>query len=243
MLLVAALLWIDPVCAESAAPLNGGGKPETPQLFRDQRHVWNFDSERPGGPPSAFVVTVLGSGSPGHWTIEADAHAPSPPNRLIQEAPCSTPECFQVLLAEGVRYEYPDAAVRLRAITAGMQSAGGIVFGARNPLTFLAAIVDFGSDTLEVIGVVDGQVTVLGREPVKRRKTDWHTLRVQHNTILSKEFLEISFDGEIVFSRWEKAIGSGQVGLVTHGPGPMAFDNFHVVQLYSQRPLSPPAAY
>jgi hypothetical protein len=94
-----------------------------------------------------------------------------------------------------------------------------------------------------VVHVVDGQLTVIGREPVKRRKTDWHLLRVQHNTILSKDFLEISFDGQIAFTHWDKKLGAGQIGLVTRGDAAIWFDNFDAVQLFSQRPLSPPAAY
>jgi hypothetical protein len=103
--------------------------------------------------------------------------------------------------------------------------------------------VDLATEVLEVVRVVDGQVTVMGREPLKRRKTDWHVLRVQHNTILSKDFLEIAFDGQIAFTHWDKKLGAGQIGLVTRGDATIWFDNFDAVQLFSQRPLSPPAAY
>ena len=117
------------------------------------------------------------------------------------------------------------------------------MFGARDQRNFYAALVDPASEMLEVIRVVDGQISILGREPAKREKGAWHRLRVQHNTILSKDFLEIAFDGRIVFTLWRQALGAGQIGLATRGEAPLAFDHLAAIQLYSQRPLSPPAAY
>jgi hypothetical protein len=242
-LVLCALLFM-PMSAASAAQAQSapGEKPKT-ELFRDQRHVWSFDTEQAGQPPAAFTSGTVGGASPGDWKVEGDPKAPSPPNRVVQGTPCSGDGCFQVLLAESVPYEYPDAAVRFRALGDNGPAAGGIVFGAQDSQTFYAALADVRADVLEVVRVEGGKITVLGRQPIKPRRGDWHTLRVQHNTILSKDFLEISFDGQIVFSRSDQRLGGGQVGLVTRSESPMAFDSFHVVQLYAQRPLSPPAAY
>jgi hypothetical protein len=240
--LLPLILLATMVTAAAVAETTPDAKPPA-QVFRDQRHVWNFDDDQPGQPPAAFRAETVGAGSPGSWKVEADARTPSPPNRVVQATPCLGDGCYQVLLAESVRYEYPEAAVRLRALTEVGQAAAGIIFDAKDPRTFYAALADVRADVLEVVRVVDGQITVLGREPLKRRPGDWHTLRVQHNTILSKDYLEISFDGRIVFSRWDPPFGGGQVGLVTRGDSPIAFDNLHVVQLYAQRPMSPPAAY
>jgi hypothetical protein len=211
----------------------------------DLRHFWNFDGDRPGETPSGFSIGTIGEGAVGHWTIEADPQAPSSPNRLVQTTPCPTgvAGCLQVLLMEGTTYEYPDLTVRFRLAGEGKEGAGGLVFGARDARNFYAAMVDLATDTLEVIRVLDGQATVLGRQGVKREKSAWHRLRAQHNTILSKDYVEISFDGLLVFSTWEKAVGSGKIGLITGGEGILAFDNLNAIQLFSQRPLSPPAAY
>src|SRR5574341_1250795 len=206
----------------------------------DLRHFWNFDGDRPGERPSGFSTGTIGEGTLGEWKIEADPQAPSSPNRLVQTTPCpaGTAGCLQVLLVEGTTYEYPDLTVRLRPAGEGNQGTGGLVFGARDARNFYAAMVDLATDTLEVIRVLDGRVTVLGRQGVKRDKSAWHRLRAQHNTILSKDYVEISFDGRIVFSTWEKAVGSGKIGLITRGEGPLAFDNLNAIQLFSQRPLS-----
>jgi hypothetical protein len=221
----------------------------------DLRHFWRFDTDKPGQPPAGFSVVMLGEGQAANWKVEADPQTPSAPNRLAQSTPCpaassQTPSaCLQLLLVDGDLYEYPDLTVRLRFAPKDAQSgsgggAAGMVFKAeKDARNFYAAIVDPVAGVLDVVRVVNGQVTALGREPVKLKPVMWHTLRVQHNTILSKDFLEISFDGQIVFTHWDKKLGAGQIGLVTTSGAPIWFDNFDAVQLFSQRPLSPPAAY
>jgi hypothetical protein len=218
---------------------------EKPSL--DLRHFWRFDTDKPGQPPAGFSAVVLGEG-PADWKVESDPQTPSAPNRLVQNASCQA-SCFQLLLVDGVSYEYPDLTVRLRfappnASGGNAGAAAGVVFKAeKNAQNFHAAIVDPERNELRVVRVTGGQVTELGRAPVKLKPVPWHTLRLQHNTILSKDFLEVSFDGQIVFTHWDTRLGSGQIGLVTTKGAPVWFDNFDAVQLFSQRPLSPPAAY
>ncbi len=148
-----------------------------------------------------------------------------------------------MLLAEGLIYDYPDLAIRLRVTSPGSQGVGGAVFSVKDSRNFYATVVDLATDTLEVIRVLDGKETMLVRTQVKRWAAEWHLLRVQHNTILSKEFIETVFDNQLAVSVQDKALGAGQIGLVTRGEATISFDNFHAIPLYSQRPLSPPAAY
>jgi hypothetical protein len=209
-------------------------------------NLWNFDTQKPGETPTGFSAGMVGDGQQGQWRIEADPQAPTAPNRLVQATPCpntATAGCLQVLLAEGVTYEFPDLMVRLRMTSDGQHGAGGIVFGAKDVRNFYAAVVDLITDTLELLRVAEGQITVLGHEAVKRKQSVWHLLRVQHNTNLSKDYIEINFDGHLVFSTRDKTLGAGKIGLLTRGDANVGFDSFHAIQLYSQRLLSPPAAY
>ncbi|MBM4123423.1 MAG: hypothetical protein FJ246_00475 [Nitrospira sp.] len=242
--------WL--VAVSLLAPPAGEGTARAEQNAPDLRHFWRFDTEKSGESPAGFTAgtVVAGANSEGQagtWKIEPDPQTPSLPNRLTQEASCPSAgadaPCFQLLLANGLTYEYPDLTVRLKTAAEGSRGRAGLVFGAKDTRNFYAAIVDLAADVLEVVHVVDGQVSLIGRGAVKRKPTPWHSLRLQHNTILSKDFLEISFDGKIVFTHLDKRLGTGQIGLVTRGDAPIWFDNFDAVQLFSQRPLSPPAAY
>ncbi|HRI39467.1 MAG TPA: hypothetical protein PLO50_13005, partial [Nitrospira sp.] len=93
------------------------------------------------------------------------------------------------------------------------------------------------------IRLSSGVFTVLGQAAVNLKSVDWHTLRVQRNTIISKDFIEVFVDGTLVLSVEDQAFGLGQVGFVVSDKSTMLFDSFHAVPLFSHRPLSSPPAY
>lgn len=208
-------------------------------LFR----LWNFDQQAVGSAPLGFSALNLGDGPPATWQVQTDATAFSAPNVVLSASRCPSEVCYRLLVADGLKYEYPDLTMHLRSGSDGGRSVGGVVFGVQDGKNFYAAVVDLAQPSLEVIRVVDGKESVLGRATVKLKPLPWHTLRVQRNTIISKDFIETSVDGEMALAVEDQALGLGQVGLVARGDSTVQFDNFHAIPLFSQRPLSPPAAY
>jgi hypothetical protein len=204
--------------------------------------TWNFDGEPAGEAPAGFSSHTIGAGPPGNWKIEPEQGAPSSPHRLTQGTACSAEDCFQILLAEELSYEYFDVTVRVR-LAAGSQGGGGMVFAVKDQKNFYVAFANLEANTVEVIRMLEGKISVLGRTPVQPWKTPWHLLRVRRNTIISKEYIEVFFDGGQTLSLEDKTLGVGQIGLATRGEAVMAFDNLNAAPLYSQKPLSPPAAY
>ncbi|MFM8551225.1 MAG: hypothetical protein ACKOCD_02770 [Nitrospiraceae bacterium] len=235
-----ALWGMGPAWAQGGSNANDAIQPKL-----DQRHLWNFDGEKPGEAPGGFSAGTMGEGPPGKWSVEPDAQAPTAPHRLTQGQLNSNADSLQILLADGIIYDYVDLSVRLRLAGDGSQAAGGggVIFRAKDARNFYAVIADVAANSLDVIRVMDGQVSVLTHEPIKPKSGPWHLLRVLHNTILSKDLIEVAFDGKIVYSIWDKDQFGGQIGLVTRGASAVGFDNFHAIQLYSQKPLSKPAAY
>ena len=238
LLLLSTILGLSSAAEDAPNPQARRG-----QTTDDQRKIWNFDSEKAGELPAGFVAVRLGEGPESQWKVEADLQSPTPPNRLGQAAPCLTSGCLHVLLFDGMAYDYPDVTVRLRTVGDGKTATGGIVFAAQDARNFYAALVDLFLETLDVVRVVNGEITVIGHEPARRKPATWHFLRAQHNTNLSKDYVEISFDGQVVFSTWDTNLNAGRIGLATRGDAAVAFDNLFAIQLFSQRPLSPPAAY
>ncbi len=213
------------------------------QAALDLRRVWGFDEDRQGQAPGGFSVHRLGGDLEGLWEVTSDPQAPSMPNVLRQRASCPGDACFQILLAEGVTYDYLDLTFKLRPASDDSRDIGGVVFAAKDNRNFYAVLVDFSQDTLSVVRLLDGQETVLGSARITRKEVPWHLLRVQRNTIITKEFIEASFDNTLTLSVEDQALGAGRIGLITRGRSSMAFDNLHVIRLYSQRPFSGPAAY
>jgi len=204
---------------------------------------WTFDQQKPEEVPSEFSAVNVGEGASSVWTIQADAQAPSVPNSLRSQSSCQSSSCYRLLVADKFQYEYPDISVRMRFPAEGAAGQGGLVIGFQDEKNFYAAIVNLASKKLEVIRVLDGQVTVLEQKDITPKSVDWHFLRVQRDTIISKDVIETSFDGSLVHSIQDQSLGLGRVGIMVVGNSSLDFDNLYAIPLFSQRPLSSPAAY
>lgn len=212
--------------------------------------TWNFDHDTAEQAPAGFApsqVSAVGASSreAHRWLVKQDPSAPSSPNLVTPSAPCGAADCFQVLLVDSLQYEYLDLIVRLRMTDTaeGSKGAAGVVLGARDLQNYYAVTADLTGKDMAVILVQDGKATTLAHTEIAPKKVAWHLLRVRRNTIISKEYIEVFLDGVQVFSVEDNTFGTGRIGLVTQGPAMAEFDNFTAAPLYSQKPLSGPAAY
>jgi hypothetical protein len=206
-------------------------------------HRWTFDQQTPEDALSGFSQFLVGSDGAPVWTIASEQEAPSPPNVLKAQSACQTSSCYQLLIADKLQYEYPDVTVRLRFPEDGGIGQGGIVIGLKDERHFYAAIVDLAAKKLEVMRVLGDEVTVLGETAITPKPVDWHSLRMNRDTIISKDVIEVFFDGKLLLSVQDQTLGLGQIGLLVRGRSPLHFDSLHAVPLFSQRPISNPAAY
>ena len=204
---------------------------------------WTFDQQKSGEAPAGFSMLGFGEGPAADWTIKVDSDAPSASNILAVNSSCPAETCYRLIVADGFQYEYPDVSVRMRFPVDAVTGVGGVVFGVNDAANFYAAVVDLVTKTLEVSRVVDGKETRLGRSPITPKAVSWHTLRIQRNTIFSKDFIETFFDGQLVVTVEDQSLAIGQVGLLVRGQTALNFDSLHAIPLFSQRPLSAPAAY
>ncbi len=201
---------------------------------------WTFDQDQIHGLPDGFEQGVSVDGSPATWAVLASTNAPSVPNVVAGSSICAQ-GCYQVLMAKELEYEYPDLSVRFHAPDGA--GAGGLVLGARDAKNFYAAVVDPVLRKAQLIRISDGRGTPLAEASVNLKQVDWHSLRVQRNTIISKDFIEVYVDGTLVLSVEDQTLALGQIGLVLAGKSAMFFDSLHAVPLFSHRPLSSPPAY
>lgn len=204
---------------------------------------WTFDQQKSGEAPAGFSMLGFGEGPAADWTVKMDSDAPSASNVLAANSSCQAVSCYRLIVADGFQYEYPDVSVRMRFPTDVATGVGGVVFGVQDAAHFYAAVVDLATKTFEVSRVVDGKETRLGRSSITPKAVPWHTLRIQRNTILSKDFIETFFDGQLAVTVEDQSLAIGQVGLLVRGQTALDFDSLHAVPLFSQRPLSAPAAY
>ena len=206
---------------------------------------WNFDSQTGGQAPEGFSGYAVGGIETASWTVERDPNSPSPPNILRPSGACSDEECLKLLLIDVLQYEYFDVVVRIRLGESAKESRGaaGLVFDVRDRQNFYAAMVDVSGQHLDVIRMQEGKSTSLAHAEIPAKPQDWHLMRVRRNTIISKEYIEVFFDGQQVFSVEDRTFRTGQIGLMARGISAVAFDNLSTAPLYSQKPLSSPAPY
>lgn len=222
--------------AEKEANLQG-------QIQGNLFNRWTFDQQKSGEAAAGFSMLGFGEGPDADWRIKADLEAPSASNILTVNSSCQAVTCYRLIVADGFQYEYPDVSVRMRFPGGGTTGMGGVVFGVQDAAHFYAAVVDLRTNMLEVIRVVDGEETRLGRSSIAPKSVPWHTLRIQRNTILSKDFIETFFDGQLTVTVEDQSLATGRVGLLVRGQAQLDFDSLHAIPLFSQRPLSAPPAY
>jgi hypothetical protein len=245
---VAAIAGEWSFCAERSQAIQAESRTEKEANLKGQAqgglfNRWTFDQQKSGEVPAGFSMLGFGEGPAAAWTIKADADAPSAPNILVVNSSCQAVTCYRLIVADGFQYEYPDVSVGIRFPVDTETGAGGVVFGVKDATHFYAAVADLATKTLEVNRVVDGKETRLGRSSIAPKAVPWHTLRIQRNTIFSKDFIETFFDGQLVVTVEDQSLAIGQVGLLVRGQTALSFDSLHAIPLFSQRPLSAPAAY
>lgn len=201
---------------------------------------WTFDQDQERNVPDGFELVRSDDQSPASWTVEVSKTAPSQPNVVAASSGCAQ-DCYQLLVAKGLDYEYPDLSVRFHVSDGA--GAGGLVLGVRDAKNFYAAVVDSVQRKVHLLRISNGRRLSLAEASVHLKPVEWHSLRVQRNTIISKDFIEVYVDGTLVLSVEDQALGLGQVGFVLSGKSTMFFDSFHAVPLFSHRPLSSPPAY
>ena len=236
------------VCIERSHAIQAESRTEKEANLKGQAqgglfNRWTFDQQQAGEAPAGFSTLGFGEGPAADWTVKADTDAPSASNILAVKSSCQAVSCYRVIVADGFQYEYPDLSVRMRFPVDAAVGVGGVVFGLKDATHFYAVVVDLAAKTLEVSRVVDGMETQLGRSAITPKALPWHMLRIQRNTIISKDFIETFFDGQLAVTVEDQSLATGQVGLLVRGPIALDFDSVHAVPLFSNRPLSAPAAY
>ena len=211
----------------------------TPPLFQE----WNFDQPSSNGLPEGFTQAIGGASGEGGWSVKEDASAPSRPRLVEQRLHCGEGWCYQLLVAEGVEAEYVDLSVRMKLNLGTPSGQAGLAYGIQDHNNFYAAVVEPKTNEVVAYVVKDGQPTELARESLIPQPSDWHFLRIQRNTIVSKEFTEIFFDHHLMLGVYDQSFKKGKLGLVAIGDGGFSFDNLRAMELMSNRPLSRPSAY
>ncbi len=204
---------------------------------------WQFDESEISQVPGGFTQEVGGKVGQGGWLVKKDATAPTRPQTVEQKLTCGEGQCYQLLVVDGVTVEYVDLSVRMKMRLGTPTAKAGLAYGVQDAQNFYAVVVEPKTNEVVAYVVKDGQPKELARETIIPESSEWHFLRIQRNTIISKEFTEIFFDHHLMIGVYDQSFKKGKIGLVAMGDGAFSFDNLRAMELMTNRPLSRPAAY
>ncbi len=204
---------------------------------------WQFDKSALANLPEGFSQEAIGKDPQGSWVVRKDATAPSRPKTVEQHLTCEKGPCYQLLSVDGVTVEYVDLSVQMKMRLGTPSGKAGLAYGIQNAKNFYAVVVEPKTNEIVAYVVKDGEPKEIARETLIVEPSEWHFLRIQRNTIVSKEFTEIFFDHHLMIDVYDQSFKIGKIGLVAMGDGAFSFDNLRAIELMSNRPLSRPAAY
>ena len=204
---------------------------------------WQFDESSLNQLPEGFSLELGGLVNKSGWVVNEDKLAPSQPKAVEQHLTCEKSLCYQLLSVDGVTVEYVDLSVRMKMRLGTPSGKAGLAYGVQDAKNFYAVVVEPKANEIVAYVVKDGEYKEIARKTVLPESSEWHFLRIQRNTIISKEFTEIFFDHHLVIDVYDQSFKKGGLGLVAMGDGAFAFDNLRAMELMTNRPLSRPAAY
>ena len=212
----------------------------TPSISKE----WTFEKYGQATTPPDFFSETLGAGRPAEWTLTKEDGAPSRSHVLRQSTPCSSDNCYQVLISEKVRAKYMDLSVGMLANLGTPTSGAGLIFNAQDGKNFLAVLVYPATNTAKAFQFIDGKpILIKEQEVFPKKRSTWHFMRIHQTSIVSREVVEFSFDNKFLMSLEPKHLKSGNVGLITTGDGSFSFDNLRAVEITTGIPISRPPAY
>ena len=178
----------------------------------------NFDTAVIGSIPAGWTAGVTGRGS-SHWTVEADASAPSPPNVLKQSGRGDFPWCVKrdVALADGF------VEVKFKSLSGKEDQAGGVVWRWKDGDNYYVARANALENNVSLYYTQNGRRNTIKYVDAPVAKNAWHVLRVE----FTGTHIAVSLDGKRYIEQEDAHIaGTGAVGVWTKADSVTAFDDF-----------------
>ena len=178
----------------------------------------NFDTDRPGTPPSGWTCGSTGGGTPS-WTVEADSGAPSGPNVLKQSGKAPFPWCVK----QGTAVTNGTVEVKFKPLSGREDQAGGLVWRWKDGDNYYVARANALENNVSLYYTERGRRLTLKYVDAPVPANVWHTLRVEFNGTQ----IRVSLDGKTYIELSDSHIsGAGAVGVWTKADSVTAFDDF-----------------
>ena len=178
----------------------------------------NFDEAGVGSLPPGWKTGVTGEGT-GHWAVEDDSSAPSPPRVLRQTGRGRFPWAVK----EGTNVTDGFVEVKFKPISGKEDQAGGVMWRWKNGDTYYVARANALENNVSLYYTTNGRRNTIKYVKAPVPRDAWHTLRVE----FTGNLIKVSLDGKTYIEEKDTHItDGGAVGLWTKADSNTAFDDF-----------------
>ncbi len=177
-----------------------------------------FDTDAAGQLPEQWLAGLTGKGAP-HWTVEADATAPSQPNVLRQSGHGTFPWCVRrdASLTDGF------LEVKFKPIAGKEDQAGGLIWRWKDGDNYYVARANALEDNVSLYYTQQGRRITIQYVDAPVAKNTWHKLRVEFQGVQIRVFLD---DKLYITAEDAHITGAGLAGVWTKADSITAFDDF-----------------
>ncbi|MES2069310.1 MAG: hypothetical protein V4488_03105 [Pseudomonadota bacterium] len=178
----------------------------------------NFDADAPGQTPAGWTCGATGKGNP-HWSVEADASAPSRPNVLKQSGSADFPWCVRddIAIADGA------VEVKFKPVSGQEDQAGGLVWRWKDGNNYYVARANALEGNVSLYHTTSGSRRTIAYKDAPVAPGVWHALRVE----FKGESIRVLLDGKAYLQLDDSHIrGTGKAGVWTKADSVTLFDDF-----------------
>jgi hypothetical protein len=183
--------------------------------------AFNFDVDKPGGPPKGFEFGRTGRGAPGKWLVQAVKDAPSGSNVLVQTDTDDTDYRFAVAYA-GPAMKDLRLSVNCKPVGGQVDQGCGLVFRLKDADNYYLTRANALEDNVCLYHVVKGNRRQIASFSGKVKSGVWHELATE----AKGDHLQVYFDGKKIMDAHDKTFtNAGKFGLWTKADSLIHFDD------------------
>ena len=175
----------------------------------------NFDSAKPGDPPSGWQCGLTGKGSP-RWAVEAEGAG----QKVLRQSGSGT---FPWCVKKGVSVGDGFVEVRFRPEKGREDQAGGVVWRWKDGDNYYVARGNALENNVSLYHTTKGKRNTIKYVDAPVAGNAWHTLRVE----FAGNRIKVLLDGKPYIEQQDEHIqGQGAVGVWTKADSVTAFREF-----------------
>ncbi|HZL70836.1 MAG TPA: family 16 glycoside hydrolase [Planctomycetota bacterium] len=187
--------------------------------------TWDFEKDEADKAPAGFEFATTAKTPAGNWIVRKEGE-----NKvLVQTDTDKTKSRYALALVKDSSFRDVKLSVRAKPVSGEVDQAAGLVWRCKDADNYYLARSNALESNVRLYRVINGNRTQFaGKEEVKLKKDEWHTLSVEHKGTAIVVFL----NDEKLIEAEDKAISdAGKIGLWTKADSVTCFDDLRADEL------------